>query len=266
MPCRINNRRLWTARLVLEGMHHAASCFATLTYGDRFRVTTQPGNLLPRDLQLFQKRLRKSVARPLRFYGVGEYGEKNFRPHYHVMIYGLGLDNVRWNVRGHVCGGEVFDAWGLGQVHIGELTIQSAHYVGGYITKKMTARDDPRLQKWMHPEFARMSNRPGIGHKAMAAIAANLTKHGGAAALAGNDVPFEVRVDGKRYPLGRYLRRTLREAVGWKPDMPADLEYRVRLREAFMPDQERWDREKRRAQVEEAANAQARIKRSTRTL
>lgn len=70
MPCRINKRRIWTTRLFLESLVHRSSIFFTLTYRDE--CLPEGGNLNPRDMTLFLKRLRKAVA-PLRirFFIVG---------------------------------------------------------------------------------------------------------------------------------------------------------------------------------------------------
>lgn len=265
MPCRINRRRLWTGRLVLEASMHQSSTFATLTYAE------DPGTLVPDHLRLFIKRLRKA-GHKVRYYGVGEYGDKNFRPHYHVALFGVCYSDHEWNHKGFVVGGPVFDAWhskedGLvGGVHVGELNIQSAHYICGYVTKKMTAQDDPRLGG-RYPEFARMSLRPGIGAHAAASIAQNLMSLGASGRLAEQgDVPHEVRINGKKYPLGRYMRRAIREAVGWNSGTPAEALFRVALKSALMPDEERWALEKKRAVVNRNAVARAKLSASKKVL
>lgn len=198
MPCRINRRRMWAARIVLESMSHVHSCFVTLTY------ESDPWSLVPRDWVLFMKRLRKAKKSRVRFFAVGEYGDQTFRPHYHAALFGVSL--VEHEL--------VADAWGHGYVHLGELTADSAQYIAGYVTKKMTSSDDPRLEGRC-PEFARMSLRPGIGHGACMGIARNLMTLGGSAALARlGDVPGQVRIQGRMFPMGRYLRSVLREDVG----------------------------------------------------
>lgn len=247
MPCRINKRRQWTARIVLEAGLHQQSAFVTLTYAD-----PAPWELQPRDLQLFLKRLRSSYPAPLRFFGVGEYGDKTFRPHYHLALFGLSfLDE-----------GFVDKAWQLGFVHCGELNTQSAAYIAGYVCKKMTGKDDPRLEG-RHPEFARMSLRPGIGRRAMAGVASGLVNDGGSKALlASGDVPGAARVDGKLMPIGRYLKGALRQEVGWNDKAPLGVQVATKVESALMPDGERWAREKRRGASERSAVARNKISRS----
>ncbi len=90
--CRINHAREWQHRLLLEASTWEVSIFATLTY-DTMR-TPYDGSLIPRDLKLFMKRLRKRME-PLRirFYAVGEYGEDEAEhPHYHLALFGVGWE------------------------------------------------------------------------------------------------------------------------------------------------------------------------------
>lgn len=207
MPCRINRRRLWTGRILLEASQHAYSTFLTLSYNE----DSCPSELVPSDLALFWKRLRYELGFKIRYFAVGEYGEKTGRPHYHAIVFGMPFTAVK------VCE----KAWPLGFVFLGEVTPASAAYVTGYVSKKMTSYEDPRLEG-RHPEFARMSLRPhGIGKLAASEIAVGLTASGGSKALAKlRDVPSEIRFGGRKYPLGRYLRNAMREAVGWEQGVP----------------------------------------------
>lgn len=102
-------------------------------------------------------------------------------------------------------------------MHLGELNAQSAAYIAGYVTKKMTSKDDERLQG-RHPEFSRQSNRPGIGALALCEVASVFLTHD--LHETETDVPSRLDHGRKSYPLGRYLRRKLREQIGWKPDTP----------------------------------------------
>lgn len=210
-PCRVNRRRLWTHRMMLESLKQPESSFLTLTYAK----DALPANasLAPKDTQDFLKRLRKHFAPlKLRYFLVGEYGDESFRPHYHMALFGLGPNSLGgWDGKGE----PLKSIWGKGHVYAGDLTKDSAQYIAGYVTKKMTKGDDPRLCG-RHPEFARMSLRPGLAATAMTDLASVLFTEVGQSSLAlTGDVPSVLQHGKKKWPLGRYLRRKLREAVGF---------------------------------------------------
>lgn len=74
----------------------------------------------------------------------------------------------------------------------------------------MTKEDDPRLEG-RHPEFTRMSLRPGIGAGFTDEMASTLLEY----RLDDEpDVPNAVRVGAGIMPIGRYLRRNLRARIG----------------------------------------------------
>lgn len=205
LPCRINKRREWTSRMMLEACCHAESSFVTLTYSPE--KLPKGDTLVPADLRNFLKRLRKNVEpAQIRYFGVGEYGELSQRPHYHLAIFGLGRGADELIRR----------SWGLGFTDVGDLTLASAQYIAGYVTKKMTKKDDARLGG-RFPEFARMSNRPGIGALAVDNIIDALLTDGGAEKIAREgDVPLALMQEKRSLPLGRYLRRKLRERYGFE--------------------------------------------------
>lgn len=207
LPCRINRRRLWTHRIMLESSKHENNTFVTLTYSPQHYP--DGGSLEPRHPSDFLKRLRKAVHPiRLRYYLVGEYGDQTQRAHYHLAIFGIGpeLQSV------------IESSWGLGMVHCGTVTKESAGYLAGYVTKKLTKSDDPRLNG-RHPEFARMSFRPGIGAGAMDDLAELLTtQHGSKIVANAGDVPMSLQHGNKSLPLGRYLRKKLRENLGYELD------------------------------------------------
>lgn len=188
---------------MLEAVVSSAASFVTLTY-DKEHIPNGE-TVVPRHLQLWLKRVRKHMA--CRFYGVGEYGDRSERPHYHVALFGIGPREAE------VIGQRT---WTDGFVHVGDLTFQSAAYIAGYVTKKMTRTDDPRLGN-RHPEFARMSLRPGIGAHSISTIADALcNKHGWNHISQAGDVPTTLKIGGKDWPLGRYLTRKLREAMNFE--------------------------------------------------
>lgn len=100
---------------------------------------------------------------------------------------------------------------------LGSLEEKSMAYVAGYVTKKMTRDDDPRLEGRL-PEFARMSLRPGIGLGMMHELASTLLEHRLDERMI--DVPLALQHGTKKWPLGRYLRRKLRTYVGKCADTP----------------------------------------------
>lgn len=186
--------------MILESFAHESSCFVTLTYSPE---NLPSGNtLVPKDCTDFIKRLRFHLGKTkIRYFLVGEYGDHTERPHYHLALFGIGQefeDLVR-------------TTWGLGHVYVGDLSPHSARYITGYVVKKLTKADDPKL-KGRHPEFARMSK--GIGKSAIPAIAASLDNDIGRCALNNTvDVPTYLRSNSKTLPLGRYLRGQLRRAL-----------------------------------------------------
>ena len=113
----------------------------------------------------------------------------------------------------------VLKAWGQGQVILGTLEQKSAAYIAGYVLKKLTKDDDPRLEG-RRPEFARMSLRPGIGLGMMHDLASVLLEHKLDERMV--DVPLTLQHGGKQFPLGRYLRRKLRTFIGRPENAPPE--------------------------------------------
>lgn len=203
LPCRINRRRLWTSRIMLESLQHLDSSFVTLTYDQKNHP--KDGGLDPRHTTLWLKKLRLKLSpRKIRYFLVGEYGDQTHRPHYHAALFGVSpLESSL-----------ISDSWGLGFTYSGDLNKDSAQYIAGYVTKKMTSKDDVRLQG-RYPEFARMSRKPGLGALAVPQIADALTSTFGVNAVANqNDVPLALKDGSQKMPLGRYLRAKLRRYIG----------------------------------------------------
>lgn len=225
LPCRINKKREWMHRIILEASMHSDNCFLTLTYADEH--LPEGASLVPRHLTLFVKRLRKSIQdqRTIRFFGVGEYGEKTERPHYHLAVFGYpscGKGTTARNRRGSCCSvcDSVQQLWHYGHTYIGQLSPASAGYIAGYVTKKLTKPDDPRLNG-RHPEFTRMSLRPGIGADFMDETASALLQHNLDARIV--DVPVALRHGRTLLPLGRYLRKRLRTRIGRDEKTPPEV-------------------------------------------
>lgn len=205
---------------MLESLQHGDNTFVTLTYSDEHC----PSELAPKHVTDWLKRLRFSIApHQIRYYLVGEYGDQTFRPHYHAALFGLPncRRGITWVSRdgGRCCSmcDIVADSWSLGNVVLAPLNVKTAAYIAGYVTKKMTHKDDPRLEG-RHPEFARMSLRPGIGHPALHEIASEIMRFD--LEKTEDDVPSGLRHGSSVFPLGRYLRRKLRLMVGLDEHCP----------------------------------------------
>ena len=219
LPCRINRRRVWTLRLMLESYFHEKASFVTLTYRDDdlpFDLCSGLPLLEKRDCQLWLKRLRKSLGRPgIRYYLAGEYGTKTHRPHYHAILFGVAPEELdsQYVFYAGKSGGEkgiekrvtlLSRTWPYGLVHVGEVTPQSIQYVAGYVTKKFTKKGDGYV-----PEFSLMSRRPGIGAAAIGQIASVLQQYN-----LEERTQRQLRIDGKKWPLGRYLLDKLSDVLG----------------------------------------------------
>lgn len=222
-PCRVNRRRKWQARIMLEARQYEDNSFVTLTYDDEHMPKTIDGlgTLKSWDLRNFLDNLRYHFGtmgrRGIRYYAVGEYGDETFRPHYHLAMFNVPTCVYKMSMysklRVSCCPTceLVRKLWGRGHIYLGTLERDSAGYVASYVTKGMSKKDDPRLGL-RYPEFARMSLRPGIGHSAMWEVADVLMKYG--LMQGALDVPYELKEGKKSIPLDRYLRRNLRTMVG----------------------------------------------------
>lgn len=180
--CRLDKSREWANRILLEQLYHQESWFITLTYDDEhlppaFPVDPATGEILSvhatlvkSDLQKFFKRLRFNSKQRIRYYACGEYGTQTYRPHYHAIIFGLHLDDLKVIKRNF--GGQPYytsdfisKCWPFGIHIIGRVTFESAAYVARYTMKKATHgyTKDYYEKAAIEPEYQVMSLKPGIG-------------------------------------------------------------------------------------------------------
>lgn len=163
--CRIDRRDDWAVRLVHEGRLHELKCFVTLTYDDAH--LPESGSLQKRDMQLFLKRLRKLHGK-FRYFYCGEYGDNTNRPHYHILLFGVGFPDQRKHSTNQ--GGNTLytsdtlsNLWGLGHCLIGAFNEASARYTASYVVKKVTGQLAEAHYQGRLPEFVNMSLKPAIG-------------------------------------------------------------------------------------------------------
>jgi len=139
--CREEQAMQWGVRITHEAQMHENNAFITLTYADEHLPAYSSLNY--EDLQKFWKRLRWHLG-PLRYYAVGEYGDKTNRPHYHACIFGHAFTEGKRLLREqptHLWTSPMLEeAWGLGMVSVGALTFETARYTASYVTKKLRSK------------------------------------------------------------------------------------------------------------------------------
>lgn len=175
-----------------ETRFHHNSVFLTLTLDDKKNKNMFPYPLTDREFhrpfQLFMKRLRKSrealfvdletwrrrTARPrLAYFMCGEYGEREKRPHWHAIIFGVDFPDMKLfktNPFDLYRSAELERLWPAGNSLIGAVTKETAQYVAGYC---VSLDDRPEHEKYSRmvdgrvyqvaQEYGNMSLKPAIG-------------------------------------------------------------------------------------------------------
>ena len=169
----------WATRAAQEILYHpeGTSYFVTLTYDEESlprwykddseeggHMIRGPGDGVPclwhKDTQDYHKRLRKNQEyaakkrgeepEHIRFLMCGEYGTKKGRPHYHEVISGLALPDVKY-LRAKSKTQLLFESkhlqkmWPWGRVEIQDATQEAAAYVAQYTVKKAYSLEAQRL-------------------------------------------------------------------------------------------------------------------------
>lgn len=187
--CRLKYSRIWADRCMAEAAYHDENLFLTLTYNDDHIPDPLPlesGGFSPvhplvkRDVQLFIKRLRKHFGDDkIRYFLCGEYGEKSMRPHYHLILFGLRLDDLEVLYTSqdsftYFTSDTINKLWYLESdphVSAGFHIITSVNwntcaYVARYIMKKQYGYNSSVYEDYNYPkEFTLMSRKPGIGRQ-----------------------------------------------------------------------------------------------------
>ena len=166
MACRIAITREWTTRLMHEAQYHKENCFITLTYATEHLPADR--SLSKRTLQLFIKRLRKSLGDTLiKYYACGEYGKLHSREHYHLIIFGWSppLEDLYYaeKKKGKQYYGSrrISTIWTNGFNTVGSLTRDSCQYTVGYVRKKLYGQQAKSVYEGRLPPFALQSR--GLG-------------------------------------------------------------------------------------------------------
>lgn len=195
--CRLEYSRQWANRCLLELEYHDSAYFVTLTYneehvpksfyGDPETGEAQPSlTLCKKDLQLFMKRLRKAFPNDkIRFFACGEYGSNTFRPHYHLILFGLHLNDLVvykrsptgfiyynspslsrvWSVLEVDSSGERV-AVPLGHCVVAEVSWETCAYTARYVMKKLKGAEAKFYDDFnIEPPWTVMSRKPGIARQ-----------------------------------------------------------------------------------------------------
>lgn len=207
MACRVNHKRMWTGRILGEARYAATpSTFLTLTYEHE----PEGGTLRKTHIKEYLKKIQHPLGK-VRYFACGEYGDKTMRPHYHMILFNHPPEAFEKFLQAHWCNSE---GKIRGFIKVDEVNQTTAAYVCGYVTKKMGAKDDPRLEGRL-PEFAQASRKPPLGAATIRHMQSMLETKSGCKALADKgDIPMSFRMDGKIYPIGKYWRDWLRERMG----------------------------------------------------
>lgn len=175
LPCRLNNAREKAIRCLHESRMHPDSIFLTLTYNEQ---SLKSDRLQIHDIQQFMDTLRQNVVRGIKDKDLkeklkiscmytGEYGDKNKRPHWHVILFNYRPADSKY-LRTTDRGERVFTSdlltklWGKGNIEFGSVTIDSANYVARYAAKKLVHGRDAEHD--YHPVH-KTSSKNAIGKR-----------------------------------------------------------------------------------------------------
>ncbi|AYQ58137.1 putative VP4 [Microviridae sp.] len=232
--CRMDYSREWADRIITEIPYHESAYFLTLTYDDAHLpineyVDPETGvigsiaTLVPQDVTLFVKRLRRYVdyhslynflpsGEPdkLMYFFAGEYGSQTRRPHYHAIIFGLRLDDLKL-YKQSTQGNPYYNSemlnriWGKGYVVVADANWQSAAYVARYILKKQTGDNKEIYERFNYaPEFTRMSLKPAIGRQFALDHMDELFKY--------DSVPVSTPDGGRNIRPPKYFKKLMKDA------------------------------------------------------
>jgi len=186
--CLATRRSDWSTRLEYEAKKWLTKKFVTLTYADAHLYWRNGNSQLKKShLQEWFKKLRKAGYR-LRYYAVGEYGSRTFRPHYHVLLFGDIPDSILRN------------KWDKGDIHIGQVTQASISYCLKYVVNSKSRA----MRNNRERPFSVMSRKPGLGANYLSPAMIKWHK---------SDRKNYVLMDGQKRHLPRYYKLKIFSAI-----------------------------------------------------
>jgi hypothetical protein len=192
LNCRISKKTSLELRALLELSTSTSAEFLTLTFSE------PPPKPDCQPIQAFLKRLRKwNVTKgnivPIRYYYVGEYGERTRRFHYHALIFNsLSLDTPL----------RPTGLWPHGFLHTGQVTPSSISYTAAYNTKfiKFDAEEKP---------FANWSLKPALGYDGMRCVIRSLIKSSNCPQY----MPTSLKIRSRQYCLDDAMRKAVNDEM-----------------------------------------------------
>lgn len=208
--CRLSKARDWS----LRAAHEAEVCggkamFCDLTYANAPSTGVQKHD--PRHfLKSLRNGLRYKTTDQIRYFGVGEYGEKFARPHYHVMLFNLG-DPKRYFLKKSKKGTNLYRSpliekhWKHGYVTVSDFTPEAAAYAARYTMKKITgeAATDHYLRE--NPDGTHTIQNPEFQFQSMG-LGLRWIQKNYREVFARDSVIY----NGKEYPVPKYYDRWLK--------------------------------------------------------
>lgn len=178
--CRIDYATDWANRCLMEMEYHNYTWFVTLTYDDEhvpvhwysdldtgeahFSLSCQY-----RDVQLFFKRLRRA-GYTYRYFGCSDYGTSTMRPHYHIILFGLSIPDLKPYYQDnptyrYYTSDTITNIWHNGDVIIGYANRSTCLYTSKYILNKDYGAHTIYDDYHMEPPRTFMSLKPAIGRQ-----------------------------------------------------------------------------------------------------
>lgn len=176
--CRMDYSRSWADRMTYHSIgKEDCSYFITLTYDDKkqseldYNPIYDIYSLNYEHTTDFIKKLRNKFRdAEIDYYYSGEYGDKQFRNHFHMIAYNLFIPDLEFyklnDLGDPLYTSNIIESlWTYGFCTIGLFNWRSAAYTARYVEKK---RDGRAMVEYtalgLEPEKCRCSRRPGIAY------------------------------------------------------------------------------------------------------
>lgn len=230
MACRINRSTEWADRLIHEMESWHDHCFVTLTYDndslpkgnliidDNYKnyikhnyidknlvPPIHPASLKKKHIQDWIKRLRHHLdPDPIVYYICGEYGEHTLRPHYHAIMFGIGINKMK------TLGNKLWGMCDPTLFHVDMCVPESIRYVTKYITKSHLGKYSTYYNVMgIEPPFTLCSQ--GIGARWAFQNEKRIK----------SDM-YIISSNGTKHPIPRYYRKLLNITEGMLPEEDYD--------------------------------------------